>query len=186
MKTGLTTWKDRGSALNEALGPRRYMLGALTGAVIGFADWAASRLGQFGVGSLFGLPSWAVGVIAAVLVVVWCLVDRLAQTERRMKGARIDLSKLRSEGVKLRNDGMEVTTATWEEWRTMTEDWNKRTIACIGKIDQGWAEWFSVLDVVPTPRVEGVRLNGPQIKAFNEHDCRVSRLGELIQDLWEK
>jgi hypothetical protein len=178
------TFKDRLAALKDALGPRRYMLVPLIGAGAGVADLLAVRYASFSVSGYFG--SFAIGLLAAVLAAAWMLLERLAQVERRMKGARVDLSKLRSEGVRIRNDGMNVATTTWEEWRTVTESWNTRTIECIGKIDQGCAEWFSVLDIVPAPRIEGVRLNGHQVNVYAQHDCRVARLGDLIQQLWER
>jgi hypothetical protein len=181
------TLKDRIAALKDALGPRRYTIGAVLGVVIGLADWAVAKLGPFGISSLLGVPSWAIGLTAALLFVTWFVVDRLAQLERRISGARVDLSKLRSEGVKIRNDGIELRDAdSWKVWEEAALCWNQRTIECIGEIDKGCAEWFSVLDVVPPSRISCYVLNAAQKKLFNEHDLRVARLGDLIQALWER
>ena len=55
----------------------------------------------------------------------------------------------------------------------------------IDMIDKGCAEWFRVLDIVPAPRLEGNSYWGNQVtKIYAEHDLRLKRLDDLIQELW--
>ncbi len=71
--------KERGSALNAAWGPKRYTLAPLLGAVVAFADWVATKLGEGSMGALTGVPSWAIGVFATLLVAGWWLLEYAVQ-----------------------------------------------------------------------------------------------------------
>ena len=179
---GAETWRDRFAALNDAMGPRRYTVMSLAAAIAGIAHWAATRYGDHP----FTLGTIPIFILVMVAVAAWGVLNRLAQLEQRMKGARVNLSKLRSEGVKIRNDGMGLDVSAHQAWEEAALAWNKRTIETIAQIDRGCAEWFSVLDVVPEPRVPGPALTAPHKKTFWEHDRRLANLGELIQALWER
>jgi hypothetical protein len=153
--------------------------------IAGIAHWAATRYGD----RPFALGTIPIFILVMVAVAGWGVLDRLAQLERRIKGARVELSELRSEGVRVRNDGIEkggLDDSSRRAWKEATLLWNERTIECIGRIDQGCAVWFSVLDVVPPPRVNTTSPDDGHQKVFKEHDLRVARLGELIQQLWER
>jgi hypothetical protein len=83
--------KARGTALNAAFGVRRYMLLPVIGAIIGFVDWVATKLEEAGMGHLIGLPSWAVGLFAAVLLGAYWLLEYAVRLRRQITPA-FDLS----------------------------------------------------------------------------------------------
>lgn len=67
--------RDRISTLGAALGLKRYVLAPFFGAIVGFVDWVVTRLAEVGVGSLIGVPSWAIGVLAATLLAAWWILE---------------------------------------------------------------------------------------------------------------
>lgn len=76
--------KERISALNTAFGPKRYLLVPFVGAVVGFVDWIISRLEDFGLGDLIGVPSWVIGVLAALLLSAWWLLEYAVKLRRHL------------------------------------------------------------------------------------------------------
>jgi hypothetical protein len=183
---------DRWDAFNAAAGPRRYIMGGIVTIVIATADFARSWLTGRGLEWLVGVPSWLIAIIVALGLVAFWLLEHLAQLRRRMRGARLDLAKLRSEGVALRNAGVTMADDAWELWQEKVLKWNQNVIRNIREINEADAEWFTTLDIVPPPRIE-VRVvpRDPQTlqahgKLFREHDFRLKRLGRMIYRLWER
>ena len=76
--------RDRVSALDAAWGPKRYMLAPLFGAVVGFVDWVVTRLSDAGMGALIGVPSWAIGVLATLLLASWWLLEYIVRLRRKI------------------------------------------------------------------------------------------------------
>ena len=179
--------RDRGRVLSAAWGAKRYMLIPLSGTIGGFLYWAAGKLSEVGVGGLLGIPAWFFGLFVAVLIGLWWLLEYAVKLRRTIGGARVDLSRLRKEGVELRNEGMQAKNITsLSAWMASVSDWNMRVIKAIKKVNEADAEWFSVLDVVPRPRLKFTAMNADHSKAFNEHDFRLKILGEMIQNLWRE
>ena len=190
---------DRWDVLKEVAGPRRYMLLGLVSAVLFAADWLTRKVGQLLAkwmvlpvpkseepGMVFGFPSWGLGVTVIFFFYTWWFLDHLVERNKRISGARVHLSTLRHAGVDIRNDGRFgiQTAADWNHWKSRAEEWEIKVIENIEIIDKGCAEWFRILDVVPQPRLHLTRFSEDHQKLYNEHDFRVKRLGELIQELW--
>ena len=76
--------KQRGSAINAAWGAKRYMLLPLIAAVITFVDWVATRLAETGMEPLIGVPSWAVGIFAAVLLGGWWILEYAVKLQKQL------------------------------------------------------------------------------------------------------
>lgn len=67
---------DRMGAFKDGLQEKRYVLGSLTAVVVGAADWILAWLRGHGMtGEAFGIPSWIVGVVFAVALVAWWLLE---------------------------------------------------------------------------------------------------------------
>lgn len=184
--------RDRWAVLQISLGFRRFLLVPIFGAVVTGVDWLVGRLAMADMGSLIGVPSWAVGLYAATLLVLWWVLEYAVKLRKQIRGTRVELSRLRSEGVGLRNLGMSMfpTQADFDKWKDETVNWNDGVIEEIRKINEGDAEWFKVLDVVETPRLLiDIKPPAPDWmedhkKHFQNHDFRLKRLGEMIQHLW--
>src|ERR1022692_1092297 len=97
---------ERWAAFSVAAGPRRYVIGAIVSAVIAFSDHLWSALGNTSMTKLIGVPSWAVGILVALTLIAYWLLEELVQLRRRISGARHELAKLRTAGVAIRNDGL--------------------------------------------------------------------------------
>lgn len=186
---------DRWRAFSHAAGHRRYVLGSLVAIVLGGFDWIRPWLGNFPtMTGLVGFPSLVVGVIVAILLVAYWLLERVVYLENRIYRARGELARLRRKGVELRNEGRHsiTTKAKWEEWQPRAAKWNKDVILSLKDISEADAEWFAVLDVVPSPRLppENAPRESPEqeafLKLYKEHDFRVKRLGEMVYSLWGK
>ena len=184
--------RDRWAVLQAALGLRRFLLAPIIGTVVGSVDWVARKFAEADMGHLIGVPSWAVGIFAATFLVFWWVLEYAVKLRKQIKGTRTELSRLREEGVGIRNAGMSMfsTRNGYDAWKAKTLDWNSRVIEEIRKINEADAEWFKVLDVVKAPRLQ-IDIRPPAPDWMNDHkffyknhDFRLKRLGEMIQNLW--
>ena len=184
---GVPWLKKRLTAIQNALGLRRYIIAATVGAVIGFVDLVYGRLESAGLSAWTGIPPFAIGVAVALAIVVWCFVERMAALEARIRGTRAELAILRSRGVELRNEAQHgfLNNPAWDEWSQKATTWNVEVVSAIRKFSEADAEWFGVLDVVPAPRIGNPLGDGDQIKLYWMHDFRVKRLGKMIYGLWK-
>lgn len=150
--------------------------------------------------TLWGVPDWVWALWGGTLVLLFFIIEYATRLRLRIRGVRVGLSKLRTEGVNIRNDGEWVfqTQNELNAWQAKVIDWNKRVIEEIRKINEADAEWFSVLDVVGPPRVP-IKLNqityqmlqiltwvDDQQRIYTQHDNRLSRLGEMVRSLWRE
>lgn len=93
---------------------------------------------------------------------------------------RLQLAKLRADGVAMRNDAQSMIDSS--AWASVADDWMRQTIATIKEIDEADAEWFRILDAVPPARVAlNPNATAAHSKAFREHDYRLVRLDKLIE-----
>jgi hypothetical protein len=181
--------KERWNAIKDAAGIRWQVFGLLIAIAIARLDWFYRRSG--GVEDMiFGFPSWILGItVALALLFVWMLESNV-QLRCQIKVARLEIARLRLDGVRLRNAGRRtIDSATaWLRWQCDVLDWNDRVVAAIAKINEGDAAWFAVLDVVPESRVApqavSEEFKAEYEKLFREHDFRVRRLGDMISALW--
>ncbi len=60
------------------------MLIPLFGAVVGIVDRVISRLEDFGLGDLIGIPSWAIGVFAALSLSAWWLLEYIVKLRKQL------------------------------------------------------------------------------------------------------
>jgi hypothetical protein len=184
---------ERWGSFSAAAGVRRYVIGGIVSIIIAVSDHLWPSLG-FSVSSVLGLPSWALGVIIALLLISYWLLEHVTELRLRMKGARLELAKLRATGVALRNEGMWIADReVLRRWERRVEKWNKDVIKNIAKINEADAEWFSILDVVPPGRLSIERTLNNDLqrsahhnKLYREHDFRLRRLGQMIYRLWER
>jgi hypothetical protein len=183
---------ERWNALKRAAGHRRYVIGGIiTLALAGF-DIVRSMLGGIpSMTALVGLPSWVVALLVFLCLVIYWLLERLVYLEHRINIARADLARLRTKGVEIRNRGIREidTEQKWDAWRNEASNWNNDVIEALRKNNEADAEWFSVLDIVPNPRIAIEALPPQQaatdfVKLYREHDLRVKRLGEMVYELW--
>lgn len=91
--------------------------------------------------------------------------------------ARLQLARLRTDGVALRNRGAMQQT---EDWLTETQEWMDAVMSEIELVDPADAEWFRTLDAVPQPRIRHGQLSQDQTKVFRELDFMLVRLEELV------
>jgi hypothetical protein len=137
------------------------------------------------------------GILVAIVCVVlfliaWLLLEYALKLTRQISDARLRLAELRAKGVKLRNCALGTVTdgVSFDRWRRQVERWRKQVERELEKISKSDAVWFSVLDIVPPPRIAPVMLPPVQrdadafLKLFREHDLRLRRLGKMIRDLW--
>jgi hypothetical protein len=174
---GMDWWR----AFNNAAGPRRYLIGSTVTLLVGLFD----RFIPMGLREVLGVPSWAVGVLTALGFIVFWLLQRLVELERRMRGARLKLAQLRAAGVALRNEARTpLDLEAFADWKLRIAAWNMEVVAEIRKVSEGDAEWFSILDIVETPRIPiHVSLQGDDLD-YRMHDLRLKRLGDMIYNLW--
>lgn len=193
----MARWKDYTTTLRIAADFKRFLLAPIISTVIGAAAWASQKLAEFDIGYVEEILSVLVGLlVAAILFFLW-VWDYAVKLRGQIRGTRVELSRLRAEGVELRNAAIAIfsTQTEFDEWKKKALEWNKRVIEEIRKINEADAEWFSILDVVSPPRiamanqsppqtVASMGWQGAQIKLYKEHDCRLARLGDMIRNLW--
>lgn len=180
---------DRWRVFQTALGSRRYAL----------ADVA--KLALAGAAALYfyfyGRTMTTFEVVASGAAVVfgfcfWVTLEYALKLTRKISDGRVKIAELRNRGVEIRNRGLGAVTdsESLRVWRDDALAWNADVIRELREISVADALWFSVLDVVPSPRVLPHALpEKPQRdefrKLFGEHDARLARLGEMIRELWK-
>ncbi|GMV61354.1 MAG: hypothetical protein AMXMBFR74_05230 [Parvibaculum sp.] len=190
-------YKDYFAALKAALGFRRFLLTSIVSSATALVDRISKKSVEFGLDYLVAIPSWLIGACVFSALIFWWVLSYAVTLRRQILGTRVALSHLRGEGVKLRNAATSVfpTQRDFDEWEKKVLDWRTLVIEEIRKINEADAEWFSVLDVVPPPRISISSLTPTQTaatmnwaaaqkKLYGEHDCRLARLGDMIQNLW--
>lgn len=188
---------ERSDVFKISLGARRFVLPSLVLFVATVVSIVAAYFGGRGVDWLTALPAWVpfvVGLFVAHMMITWAVVEYAVKLRRQIRGTRVGLSSLRKEGVDLRNRGREpiLDEAIWKAWERDVKDWNDRVIATIKDVNEADAIWFSVLDVVPPPRIAPFATDPPtkelwvadRFRLYSWHDLRVCRLGEMIRELW--
>ena len=188
------TWGEIRSIIKAALGIRRYILLSMVAGLAGIFAWLFAHLEKIGLPVPPGLPlPWAAAIAVIFVIVAWALLEYSVTLGRRISGARVELSRLRAKGVDIRNDGRFAfpDESSWLDWKQKAEDWNTEVIAAIGKVNEADAQWFSILDIVPEPRLpmkveDPSKLYDGHMKLYREHDCRVARLGEMVRELWRE
>ena len=180
-------------AFKAAAGTRRYIIGAVCVGVIGAVDWIYAKLKAANMMTeLIGLPSWVIATWVAAGFVIYWLLDHAVKLQRRMGGARVELSNLRAEGVEIRNTGRHkfADEPSYLAWKKSVIDWEANVVAAISKVNEADAEWFKVLDVVPIPaRLPFYKKHDPEDLHelhYRMHDCRLDRLGKMILNLWRE
>lgn len=188
--------KQHWEVVKAALGVRRFLLTPLIGSVIGMVDWVLAKLNQSGMITLVGVPSWMIGICVAISLVLWWMIKFAVKLRQQISGSRTALSRLRAAGVAIRNDGRDIFTkrADFNIWNTRVDQWEKEVVQAIREVNEADAEWFAILDVVPKPRVKIRNLStnstdhpnwqGDHTRAYNQHDARLDRLGDMIRNLW--
>lgn len=75
--------------------------------------------------------------------------------------------------------------AILEAWIAEVVQWERDVTSAIAKVNEADAVWFSVLDVVPEPRIAlyGAVPSNHE-KLYRQHDARLARLGDMIRNLW--
>ena len=182
---------DRWHVFTTALGSRRYAVAdiaklAVVVATAAYLYW-------------YGRQMSAVEIALTILAVLfalffWIVLEYALKLTRQISDARLSLAELRAAGVRLRNDTYETVTdkRTFEKWEKKVTVWTKKVHRELEKISKSDAVWFSVLDVVPPPRIHpptwatGHADYPPFEKLYGEHDCRLARLGDMIRELWVK
>jgi hypothetical protein len=180
-------FSDRWTVFTTALGSRRYAVADIAKLAVLIAT--AAYLYVYGR----AMTSWEIALaVTTVLFILffWVMLEYALKLTRQIADARVRIAELRHEGVRIRNDALGGITdgSLWTDWEARALAWNQEVISEMEKISKSDAVWFSVLDIVPSPRIwpsafpEGWE---PQfLKLFREHDFRVRRLGEMIRDLW--
>ena len=183
--------KERGAAIAASWQERRYMLPSLIIAVSTLAGLAVTGLNRAGVNLSWLLP-WLFGLFVAVVLGILWILEYTVKLRKQIRGTRVGLSELREEGVGIRNAGMHPfpNPSSWTAWQESALDWEGRVIEKIKEINEADAVWFKTLDVVPNPRLPLSLTKPPETwqaerrKLYGEHDFRLKRLGEMIQNLW--
>lgn len=189
-------------AFKEACGSYYPIIGLVIAAVIGRLDWLYRKwLEAFqpqgappdteGTSMIFGFPSWILGITFAFGWFLSFMWRRVVHLNRQIRDSRVRIAELRDEGVKIRNKGWSgLTNESWREWEQEALNWNAEIISEMRKISEADATWFSVLDVVPPPRLfpavlmQDGKIQEDFLKLYCEHDFRLARLGDMIRDLW--
>ena len=185
---------DRWEAFREGLGQKRYTIPIFIKTVL----FVAAAVFLYFIGYKMSMSNQILfGIVVLLAILFWVMLEYAVKLRKQIRGTRVGLSELREKGVELRNEGREVmaTQAAWDDWRKRAEKWNADVIQKIGEISQADAIWFSILDVVPNPRIPIGKNNlqetierRPWIKEherlYHMHDFRVARLGEMIRELW--
>lgn len=180
---------ERWRVFQTALGSRRYALADIFKLVLGLA--AAFYLYWYGRDmTTFELIASGAAVVLAFCF--WVTLEYALKLTRKISDGRVKIAQLRNSGVEIRNRGRRTVFdhASWERWRKEALSWNDEVIRELREISIADALWFSVLDVVPPPRIPPEVVPGGEdsaafVKLFGEHDVRLSRLGEMIRELWK-
>lgn len=177
--------KRRFSIIRVALGSRRYLLAPVFGSIAGFFSWLADEFNKAGMNALVGFPPWAVATIVMLLMIAWWLLEYAEKLQTQISGTRAHLSALLSKGVEIRNDGRGKfpDQDSWIAWEESAVNWNSEVIEAIRKVNEADAQWFAVLDVVPSPRLKFDPTHIAHTKLYREHDFRLKRLGDMVQNL---
>ena len=187
---GMVWIAESWAVFKAALGVKRYIIWISFASFAGVITWWLTYLSEVGVNISPGsLLPWVSAFATILIVIVLALLDYAVKLRRRMGGARIKLSHLREEGVRIRNAGNNqfADQSSWLRWQESALDWDKKIIDAIKEVNEADAIWFSVLDVVPSPRIPFYRTHDPSDpheKLYREHDFRLKRLGAMIQNLW--
>ena len=80
-------FRERISTFNDAMGPRRYVLVPIVGTVIGVLDWLSVKFLEASVSAFTGMPSWALALFVATLLVAYFLREFAVQKTRPLKDA---------------------------------------------------------------------------------------------------
>ncbi len=195
--------RDYWRTFQAAAGIRAQLLGVFVTIAIGYADFINGKLMELGVAqfwhkdAILGFPSWYLSIVFALgLIFVWTF-SFAHQLRMNIRRSRVDLSKLREDGVKLRNLGLEgfETLDAYDAWMAETRESRRNVYRRIRNISVADAEWFKTMDVVPPARIpidkpNSAFLDSEQTAAFHkrydQHDFQVFRFGEMIRDLWGK
>ena len=121
--------------------------------------------------------------VVGLTLLIWVLYRFLKRETERLfinEDARLELAKLRTEGVDLRNRCVPLAMSL-SEWIAECQGWTGRVIETIKKISQADAEWFKTLDAVPPPRLFLESSNPAQILTYRVHDFYLVKLEELIK-----
>lgn len=182
-------------AINAAMGPRKYIIFTLCSGVTVAVDWLYSKIEATGKPvPLLGVPSWVVATWVGTGLIVYWLLDHLVKMRDRIKGARLELARLRTSGVDLRNHGRHLigSKIPWKKWEKDVTDWDLNVIDCLKNVNEAAAEWFKVLDVVPSPRLQVIEFLQDQderdahLDLYKWHDFRLTRLEKLIWIIWRE
>jgi hypothetical protein len=132
------------------------------------------------------------GLTAAVLFIISSFFVWRAERIRvialdktvQLEAARTRWAELRAEGVALRNEGKDglFDDSLWEKWRLNTVIWNTEVLNAIRSVNDADATWFSILDVVPSPRLpmDGIFRSESDELHYAMHDFRLVKLEGLI------
>jgi hypothetical protein len=180
---------DRWRVFQTALGSRRYALADLFKLVLA----VAAALYFYWYGRTMTAFEWtASGVVVILAFFFWVTLEYALLLTRKISDGRVRIAELRNKGVEIRNRGRRTVhdRPSWEAWKTEVLSWNDDVIRELREISVADALWFSVLDVVPTPRLHPEQVPGGEdktafLKLFGEHDARLARLGEMIRQLWK-
>lgn len=172
------------STLHMAVGVKRYAIGGAVTVALAIVQYAELR---WEGSPLSSVPTWVFWIIVVLfLLFIWVLqyAHRLRQN---VKGISFELAALRTAGVKLRNDGRhELTREELIAWEAAILKWDAEVIAAARKVDEGRAEFLSVLDTVPRPRISTKATDAVHQVLYQQHDYRLKRLAETIDRLWGK
>lgn len=161
-------------------------------AVMATLNWLlVGKLGVIPISLEISLPllttAWAPPLILAVLIggPVW-IVFLLGRGRREdvsdLEEARWQMVRLRKVGVAIGKQGRELARTELESWIGQVREWQRNVIEAIEIYSLGDAEWFAELDRVPAPRV-AAKVAAPEHQThYREHDYRLVRLEELLEE----
>jgi hypothetical protein len=131
---------------------------------------------------------------ALLPLTVWLLIAysrrRSAHISLLMEatGVPLALARLRHKGVQIRNKAKWNFNSAEEfnNWKSSVEKWMEEVISALETHAPADAEWFRVLDSVPSPRIHCAATDRRHLKLFKEHDYRLVRLDELLSHYRKK
>lgn len=111
--------------------------------------------------------------------------DLLASFKAGRDESFLALAKLRTAGVAIRNAALHPfdTNDALLAWERSVSDWERDVIAELNKISRARGEMFGVLDTVGPARVRSAATDVRHLTIYNQHDCRLARLSELVDGL---
>lgn len=142
------------------------------------------------------IPLWALAAVMGLRLILapyWAAKEDAAKIDAFEAASasepfRVELATLRWRGVEIRNDVRDrvLSEAEWKAWENDVVTWNSAVVAAISKVNHADSLWFSILDVVPPPRLEmGHWAQEHEKHLYAMHDFRLARLDELIQKRWK-